>query len=80
MNTFIMGPTASVIVEIKAYKPSFLPANFMIRVTRRTLMILASCGAADKVFIIAPGTNPMPMSNKLAQQTKKSNLFHAVLK
>ena len=80
MKTFIMGPTASVMVEIKACKPSFLPASLMIRVTRRTLMILASCGAAYKVFIKEPGKNPIAMSNKLAQQTKKSNLFHAVLK
>jgi len=41
-NTFIIGPIANYIVAISAYRPSFLPATLRMRVTLRTLKILAS--------------------------------------
>ena len=40
MQTFASAPIESVIVDISAWRPSFLPASFIIRVTLRTLIIL----------------------------------------
>lgn len=41
-KTFIIGPIANYIVAKSAYNPSFLPASLIIRVTLKTLSILAN--------------------------------------
>jgi len=79
-KTFMTGPIARVTVEIKAERPSFLPASFNILVTLNTLMILASYGKAFSAGMLLVLTREITMSKILALTTKKSNLFHVTLK
>jgi hypothetical protein len=80
--TFINDGRENVIVYRIACNPSALPANLNILVTLNTLITLASYGPTDKKPL-SPNISsrkPKAMSNTEATTTKKSNLFHALLK
>lgn len=79
-NTLANAPTDNVIVDIKAYNPSFLPASLMIRVTLRTLIILAIYGPTDKAELLESEVHVNKMSIKLDVTIKQSNLFQVVSK
>jgi hypothetical protein len=78
MHTLASAPIESVIVDMSAYRPSFLPASLMIRVTLRTLIILEIWGIIDMAPELFDGKKLKRISTKLAETIKKSNLCHAV--
>lgn len=79
-NTFISADTDSVIVCMRACKPSFLLASRTILVTRMTLIILASYGPklndSDAFFIVSV----IRMSSTDEMTMKASNLLESVSK
>jgi hypothetical protein len=79
-NTLASAPTDRVIVDINAYKPSFLPASLIMRVTLRTLIILAICGPTDKAEFFELDVHVRIMSTKLDKTIRQSNLFQDVSK
>ena len=79
-NTFARGPTDSVIVDINAYSPSFLPASLIIRVTLSTLITLAIYGPTERAEFVEVLVKVSKMSIILDVTMKQSNLFQLVSK
>ena len=69
-----------VIVDIKACNPMYLFKSLKSLLTLMTLIILASYGPTLITFREFADILAITMSKKLAETTKKSNLFQAELK
>ena len=69
-----------VMVDINACSPLYLFKSLKSLLTLMTLIILASCGPTLITFREFADMLAMTISKKLAETTKKSNLFHAELK
>lgn len=83
MKTLARAGIEKVIVERIAYRLFALPANLTILVTLSTLITLAILGrtaSTDPPPILSKMGNSSRKSKIDAQTTKKSNLFHELLK